>query len=191
MGLAYYRLAQAEFDEVLPLIRAHEAEILGPRARGYWFDYPDSFNYEGVQNVASQLDQHGRDHAVEALELSELEAHALSLLEVELPRDGLPFPPSLFLASLPPEGVVQHLKLARKTLGADAERASGRFAVNVRDPRMLGYLNKQLKFMQQGLPKVWKFFERAAADQHAVLVVDLRARDVFIPEAIELEGIYG
>jgi hypothetical protein len=192
MGLAYYRLDTAPFQSLLPLIRQHEADMLGPRARGYWFDQPDEYDYAGVRAVAAELDQAGRAAATEALILPEVEAHALGLLEITLPSDGAPLAPALFLCSQAAEGVQLHLKAARKALGADAERAARHFAVNVRDPRLLGYLNKQMRHLREGLPRVWQFYERAAAAQEAVLVVDLRARDVFTPDAVEREGaLYG
>jgi len=192
MGLAYYRLDTQTFEGLAPLIALHEADLLGPRARGYWFDLPEEYDYDGVRAIAAQLDQAGRAAAAETLILSEVQAHALSLLEVNLPNDGAPFPPPLFLCSQAPEGVQLHLRAARKALGADAERAARHFAVNVRDPRFLGYLNKQLRHLREALPLVWRFYERAARAGEAVLVVDLRARDLFVPEAVEREGLlYG
>lgn len=191
MGLAYYRITEQTFNEVLPLIRAHEADLLGPRARGYWFDQPDNYPYETVRAIATELDRAGQT-AAECLILPEVEAHALSLLEIALPNDGAPFPPALFLCSQAPEGVRRHLQAARRALGSDAERAGRHFAANVRDPRFLGYLNKQLHHLRKALPRVWRFYERAAEANAAVLVVDLRARDLFEPDAVEREAmLYG
>ncbi len=192
MGLAYYRLNPQTFESLAPLIALHEADLLSPRARGYWFDLPEEYDYDGARAVASQLDQAGRAAAAETLILSEVQAHALSLLEVNLPSDGAPFPSPLFLCSQAPEGVQLHLSAARKVFGADPERAARHFAVSVRDPRFLGYLNKQLRHLREALPLVWRFYERAAQAGAAVLVVDLRARDLFVPDAVEREGaLYG
>ncbi|MCS6871264.1 MAG: hypothetical protein RML95_10820 [Anaerolineae bacterium] len=192
MGLAYYRIDGQTFSELVPLIKAHESDMLGPRARGYWFDLPERYDYATVRATAAELDRAGRAAAAESLVLPEVQAHALGLLEITLPGDDVPFPPPLFLCSQAPEGVQLHLKAARRALGADAERAVRHFATNVRDPRLLGYLNKQLRHLREALPRVWHFYERAAEANAAVLVVDLRARDVFEPEAIEREAmLYG
>ncbi|PJF34651.1 MAG: hypothetical protein CUN49_14585 [Candidatus Thermofonsia Clade 1 bacterium] len=189
MGLTYYRLDAQTFERLKPLIVQHEADILGPRARGYWIDQPEHYDYTAVRAVATQLDRAGHAAAAEALTLPEVEAQALSLLEIGLPNDGAPFPPTLFLCSQAPEGVRLHLKVARKVLGADAERAARHFAVNTRDPRFLSYLNKQLRHLRDALPRVWHFYERAEQAGQAVLLVDLRARDLFEPDAVELAGL--
>lgn len=192
MGLAYYRIPAQTFNELLPLITAHEADLLSPRARGYWFDAPDNYDYATVRAIATELDRAGQAAALETLILPEVQAHALSLLEIALPNDGAPFPPPLFLCSQTPEGVQLHLKAARRALGSDAERAARHFATNVRDPRFLGYLNKQLRHLREALPRVWRFYERAAEAGNAILVVDLRARDLFEPDAVEREAMpYG
>lgn len=192
MGLAYYRITDQKFNELLPLIAAHEADLLSPRARGYWFDTPENYDYAAVRAIAAELDRAGQAAAAESLILPEVQAHALSLLEITLPNDRSPFPPPLFLCSQPPAGVQMHLRAARKALGADAERAARHFATNVRDPRFLGYLNKQLRHLREALPRVWHFYERAAEANAAILVVDWRARDLFEPEAVEREALlYG
>lgn len=190
MGIAYFRLPTQALTPLWPLIRAHEAEPVGPRARGYWFDYPDDYDYDSVRETAQTLYEAGRAAALESLELSENEAHSLSLLEVEMPRDGQPFPPALFTSSAGPESALTHVRLARKVLGPDAERAGGRFATNVRDRRMLGYLNKQLRHFRATLPRLWRLYERAAETETGILVVDLRARDLFIPDPIESMEAY-
>jgi len=188
MGLAYYRLGPTVLDRAQTLIEAHEADILGPRARGFWFDYPEEYDYQSAQQIAQKLDEIGKREATERLEISEVQAHALSQLEIDFPRDEQPFPPSLFLCSASAENVRVHLKVARRALGLSAERLGGRFGANVRDPRLRGYMDKLLRNLQIVVPTVWNFFDRAVADNQAVLVVDLRARDVFIPDAAELIG---
>jgi hypothetical protein len=57
------------------------------------------------------------------------------------------------------------------------------------DPRFTDYLDKQLRHLREALPLVWRFHERAAEAGDAVLVIDLRARDLEIPEQFELAGI--
>jgi hypothetical protein len=86
VGLAYFSGVNI-LESLHPLIVVHEAELVGPRARGYWFDRPDEYDYIGVQNTARDLDEAGQANAIERLELSEVEAHSLSLLDIELPRD--------------------------------------------------------------------------------------------------------
>lgn len=189
MGVAYYRVQPDVLESVQLLVRQHEAEPVGPRARGYWFDYPDTFDFDGVRAVALQLDKIGKANALETLELSEVQAHSLSMLEIEVPSDGGDFAPSLFLTSLPPDGVRAYLKIVRKFLGSDPARAASRFATNVRDPRLMGYMRKQVRVLRETLPLVWGFHERAAEANHAVLVIDLRARDLFVPDEVELSGL--
>jgi len=71
MGIAYFRLPTQALTPLWPLIRAHEAEPVGPRARGYWFDYPDDYDYDSVRETAQTLYEAGRAAAWESLELSE------------------------------------------------------------------------------------------------------------------------
>lgn len=187
MGLEYYRIAPDELNVLLPLIMQHEFELVGPRSRGYWFDRPDDYDYAGVQAVAQQLHDAGEAHGFERLELSENEAHSLSLLEMELPGDGLEFAPALFMTSVPPEKIKQHLKIARRKLGPTPDIAISRIGTGEKgDPRFAGYLQKQVRHLHDALPKVWAFYEAAAAANQAVLAIDLRARDLEIPEAFEL-----
>lgn len=190
MGLAYYRVTSNVLEDLRPLIAAHEAELVGPRARGYWFDRPDDYDYEGVRSTAQQLDKAGRRHAVERLELSEVQAHSLALLDIELPRDESELPPALFMTSVDPDTLQRHLKIARRRLGDDAEKAASRFVQRERDPRFAGYLEKQVRHLREALPSVWRFHEEAAEAGDAILVVDLRARDLEIPEEVELLGMY-
>src|SRR5258708_3158653 len=68
VGLAYYQLPSDKLEELLPLIIEHEAEPVGPRARGYWFDRPEEYDYEGVRATAQLLDEEGRANAIESLE---------------------------------------------------------------------------------------------------------------------------
>lgn len=185
MGLAYFRLPAATLEALRPLIEAHEAEIVGPRARGYWFDYPDEYDYEGIRSIARQLDEAGSRAAVERLEISEVQAHALAILEIEMAPDDRPFPPALFLCSAGPSGVRAHLDAARAALGADPARAAARVGVQGSDKRVAGYLKKQVRHLREALPLVWSFYERAAAADEGVLVIDLRARDLFEPDPAE------
>jgi hypothetical protein len=185
VGLAYYQVPSALLESLEPLIEAHEAEIVGPRSRGYWFDYPDEYDYEGVRAVARQLDQAGQQNAVERLEIGEVQAQSLALLEVEIPRDGKVFPPALFMTSATPGMLRAHLKVARKRLGSDPESAARRFAVGSADRRVADYLEKQVRHLRETLPVVWHLHERAAEAAQAILVVDLRARDLDIPDAAE------
>jgi hypothetical protein len=186
VGLAYYRVQPAVLESLRPLIDAHEAEIVGPRARGYWFDYPDEYDYKGVRAIARQLDQAGQRNATERLEISEVQAQSLALLEAEVPPDGKVFPPALFMTSAAPGVLRAHLKLARKLLGSDPESAARRFAIGSADRRVVDYLKKQVRHLRETLPVVWHFHERAAEVEQAILVVDLRARDLDIPDAAEL-----
>jgi hypothetical protein len=190
VGLAYYRVASNILESLRPLIIVHEAELVGPRARGYWFDRPDDYDYAGVRATAQQLDSAGARHAVERLELSEVQAHSLSLLDIELPRDEGELPPALFMTSVDSNMLQRHLKAARRRLGEDPDKAANRFVQRERDPRFAGYLEKQVRHLREALPLVWRFHERAAEAGDAVLVVDLRARDLEIPEEIELLGMY-
>ena len=186
VGLAYYRVAPDVLDDLRPLIAAHEAELVGPRARGYWFERPDDYDYQGVRDMARQLDAAGQKRATERLELSEVQAHSLSLLNVELPGDGLVFPPSLFMASADPAALRRYLRVARRRLGADPEIAASRLVQNERDPRIAAFLDRQLRHLREALPLVWHFHERAVQAGDAILVVDLRARDLEIPDAVEV-----
>ncbi|HLY26789.1 MAG TPA: hypothetical protein VKQ72_10650 [Aggregatilineales bacterium] len=188
MGLAYYRVEPALLEKLQPMIEAHESDMLGPRARGYWFERPDVYDYSGVQATARQLDLAGRANAVESLELSEVQAHSLSFLDVELPSDGHEFHPALFVSSAIPAAVRLHLKAARR-LGENPEQAVRQFSAGERDPRFADYVNKQLRHLRDALPLVWNFYERAASARASVLVVDLRARDLEIPEEIELMSV--
>ncbi len=159
---------------------------MGPRARGYWFDRPDKYDYAGVQAVAQRLHDAGETHGTARLELSENEAHSLSMLELELPGDDLELAPALFMTSAAPDTIRRYLKIARRKLGTTPEAAASRISAPGRDPRFAGYLQKQIRHLRDALPKVWDFYESAAAADQAVLVIDLRARDIEIPEEVEL-----
>jgi hypothetical protein len=186
MGLAYYRLDIQAMTTLLPLIADHENDLLGPRARGYWIDQPDDYDYEGVQQIARQLDKAGKRCAHESLELSEVQAHGLSMLEIELEADDNAFAPTLFSTSVMPDVLHERLQFARRQLGTNPERVAAEIRSNERDKRFSGYISKQLRHLREALPLVWRFYERAEAAGEAVLVVDLRARDVEIPDAVEL-----
>ncbi len=190
MGLAYYRVVPDVLEELRPLIAAHEAELVGPRARGYWTERPDVYDYQGVQSTARQLDQGGKAKAIEQLELSEVQAHSLSQLNIELPNDGNEFPPALFLASGGPEGLRRQLRVARRRLGSDPDLVARRLVQEETDPRFAAYLDKQIRLLREALPLVWHFYERAANAENGILVVDLRARDLEIPDEVELISAY-
>jgi len=190
VGLNYYRIQPEQLENLRSLVEAHESELVGPRARGYWFDRPDEYEYAAVRATARQLDEAGRANAIEHLELSEVQAHGLSLLDVELPSDGLEFPPALFMSSVTPAQLRRYLKLANRHLGTDPDAAARRFVQTEHDPRFSDYLNKQVRHLREALPLVWRFHERAAQAGDAILVVDLRARDLEIPEEIELLSVY-
>src|SRR5215813_13964918 len=117
-----------------PLIVAHEAEVVGPRARGYWVDRPDDYDYAGVQQTAKQLDEAGKASQKESLELSEVQAHSLSLLDITLPHDGNEFPPALFMTSADPDMIRLHLKMARRKLGTSPEKVVGLMTRSEYDP---------------------------------------------------------
>ncbi len=172
------------------MITAHEAEPVGPRARGYWFDRPDEYDYQGVRATARQLDAVGQENAIVRLELSEVQAHSLSMLDIDLPSDDNELPPALFMTSLDPDTLRRHLRIARRRLGEDPDKAANRFVQRERDPRFSDYLEKQLRHLREALPLVWHFHEQAAEAGDAILVVDLRARDLEIPEEVELLGLY-
>jgi len=190
VGLKYYRVSTDVLEALQPLITAHESELVGPRARGYWFDRPDEYDYEGVRSVAQELDEAGRDKAIEQLVLSEGQAHGLSLLDVDLPSDGNELSPALFMTSANPTTLRKHLRIAKKQLDDTPEEAIKRFVQHELDPRFSAYLDKQIRHLREALPLVWHFHERAAEAGDAVLVVDLRARDLEIPEEIELVSEY-
>ncbi len=186
MGLAYFRIPIETLDTLSDLIAQHEADLTGPRSRGYWFEQPDSYDYEGARSVARSLYAAGETYGLERLELSENEAHSLSLLELELPADGQPLPPSLFLISADPDTIKRQLKFARRKLGPTPDIALTRIDAPDRDPRFAGYLRKQVRHLHDALPKVWQFYARAAEAGQAIVVIDLRARDLEILEPVEL-----
>ncbi len=186
MGLAYYRVAPDVLDKLRPLIMAHESELVGPRARGFWTERPASYDYEGVQATAQELDRVGKAKAVEQLELSEVQAHSLSQLNIELPNDGGEFPPALFLSSVSPDGLRRQLRIARRRLGDDPDSVAERLVQRENDPRFAAYLDKQVTLLREALPLVWHFYQRAADAGNGILVVDLRARDLDIPDEVEL-----
>jgi hypothetical protein len=191
MGLAYFHLPNDTFQTLATLIAQHEADAVGPRARGYWFDQSEAYDYESGQSVARLLFAAGEQtssNLTDWLELSENEAHSLSMLELEMPADDQPISPSLFLHSADPIRVRQQLKIARRKLGSTPEVALRRIGAPQRDPRFAGYMQKQVRHLKEALPKVWHFYEAAAEADQAVLVVDLRARDLEIPEAFELSA---
>ena len=46
-----------------------------------------------------------------------------------------------------------------------------------------------LRHLREALPKVWNFYDKAVEEGNAVLVIDLRARDLEIPDAVELAAL--
>lgn len=190
MGLAYCRITADVFDNFRELVAAHEADPLGPRARGYWMDEVDDYDHAHARGVATALDRTGHEHALEYLELSEVQAHALAMLEFELPADDSPFAPTLFSTSASPAQVRLRLELARRRLGKTPERVAAQFVTDERDQRFAGYMKKQMRHLREALPMVWRFYERAAEAGHAVLVIDLRARDLELPDEVESAHTY-
>ncbi|HRE47115.1 MAG TPA: hypothetical protein PLD47_05270 [Aggregatilineales bacterium] len=188
MGILYYAVVPEVLQEHHTLITAHEGEVVGPRARGYWSDYPEAFDYEAVQAVAQGLAEIGAKYGTDRLELSEVAAHSLSLLEITVPADDQPFPPQLFLTSLPPAAVRLHLTFLAAALGDDPDAAVRHIRASSRDPRYAAFLRKQVRRLRETLPTVWRFHERACAAGQGVLVIDLRARDLVIPDALERLG---
>src|SRR5215470_4856753 len=150
----YYRVSPAVLENLQPLITAHENELVGPRSRGYWFDRPDEYDYEGVRSVALELDEAGRANAVEQLELSEVQAHGLALLDIELPGDGGEFLPALFMTSANQSVVQRYLRVARRQLGDTPEEAAQQFVQREQDPRFSAYLDKQIRHLREALPLV-------------------------------------
>jgi hypothetical protein len=51
-------------------------------------------------------------------------------------------------------------------------------------------VTRKLRHLREALPLVWRFHERAVQAGDAILVVDLRARDLEIPDEVELIGAY-
>jgi hypothetical protein len=186
MGIAYFRVEPEHYTALEPLITAHEADMLGPRARGYWTERPDHYDYAGVQAAARALYDKASLVAQGRLELSENEAHSLSLLDLELPGDGLEFPPALFMSSASSDSVQKLLKRAIRSFGPTPAIAIQNIEVQSSDPRYRGYLEKQVRHLRIALPKVWAFFAEAGTYHQAVISVDLRARDVEIPESVEM-----
>lgn len=187
MGLAFFRVTPDDLKTLQPLIAKHESELVGPRARGFWFDRPDDYDYASVQADARALYHEGEVHQqATPLELSENEAHSLSLLELELPSDGSEYPPALFGCSASPEQIKRFLKIAHRKFGPTPEIAASRIEAESNDPRYTAYLQKQVNHLRAALPKVWHFYEDAESFGQAVLVIDLRARDLEIPDAVEL-----
>jgi hypothetical protein len=80
------------------------------------------------------------------------------------------------MTSVDPNTLQRHLKVARRRLGEDPDKAANRFVQRERDPRFAGYLEKQVRHLREALPLVWRFHERAAEAGDAVLVVDPRHR---------------
>jgi len=193
MGLAYYRVDRQTYEAARDQIAVHEADILGPRARGYWFDTPEDYPYQEVQNATRQLDALMHNAASEALELSENEASGLSLLSIQLPDtedSANEFSRSLFLASVDADSVQSYMLIMKEQLGDDPDQVARKMRPERTDARTRAYYQAQIVHLRSALPKVWRFHERAAAAGEAVIVVDLRARDVFIPDTLELQALF-
>lgn len=193
MGLAYYRVDRRTYADLQTLIAAHEADMLGPRARGYWFETPSDYPYQDVQNTARTLDSTARSVASEALELSENEAAGLSLMGIALPdseQGDSEFNPSLFFTSLDPDAVQTYMQIVAEQLGTNPDKIARNVRPERSDSRSRAYYQAQIAHLRSALPKVWRFHERASSASEAVVVVDLRARDVFIPDAVELDALY-
>jgi hypothetical protein len=78
------------------------------------------------------------------------------------------------------------LRIARRKLGSTPDIALTRIEAPDHDPRFAGYLRKQVRHLRDALPKVWDFYSHAAEADQAVLVIDLRARDLDSLEPVEL-----
>jgi hypothetical protein len=107
-------------------------------------------------------------------------------LDVALPADQLEFPPALFLSSADAAQLNRYFKIVSRKLGTDPEQIAIETDQGSTDPRFSGYLEKQVRHLKAVLPTVWRFHKQAAEAGDAVLVIDLRARDIEIPEEIEL-----
>jgi hypothetical protein len=186
MGIIYHQIPLPKLHLLRTLIKNHEANLLGPRARGYWIDYPDMFDYEQTQEVAQTLDQTARESSTTQLELSELQAHALTLLELEMPHDGAELPPQLFLVSGGKEIITGHLEIVRGLFAGNPANVAKMLRATTRDRRFQAYFDKMMNLLRETLPQVWQFWESAEKAGMAIVVIDLRARDVFIPSPEEL-----
>lgn len=189
MGLLYFRVTAEVFEQSAALIDQHEAEPVGPRARGYWTAYPTDYDYAAVKATATTLAAIGAPVAHETLLLTENQANALPLLELDLPDDDKVYAASLFTTSLSPARVVKFMQKAKRRLGTDPDQVAGLLVGEAMDERFSLYFDKQLRHLREALPLVWRFYERAIAAGDAILVVDLRARDLDIPEAVELDAV--
>ena len=189
MGLLYFRVTAEVVEQNAALIELHEAEPVGPRARGYWTSYPTDYDYVAVKATATALAAIGTQAAHETLVLTENQANALPLLELDLPDDHKAYAASLFTTSLSPERVVKFMQKAKRRLGADPDRVAAMLVSEESDARFSLYVDKQMRHLREALPLVWHFYERAIAAKDAILVVDLRARDLDIPEAVELDAV--
>jgi hypothetical protein len=94
------------------------------------------------------------------------------------------------MSSASAETLRRWFKIATRKLGASPETVGQQFKQGENDPRFSPYLEKQLRHLREALPLVWHFHERAIEVGDSVLVVDLRARDLEIPEEVELIGAY-
>jgi hypothetical protein len=197
MGLLYYQVDADKLTALVPLIRRHEAEIVGPRARGggMWFDRPEDFDYDGVRATAQELAAAARDGAHGQLELSEVAAHSLAFLDqldISVPSDRRPLPPAPFLCSVGPRTAAAHMQAVRQRLGAEPVEALRGLLLDVQDRRVAGYFQKQLRTLQRNFGDIWQFYGQAVEAGHGVVVVDLRARDLWTPDPVELaEPMYG
>jgi hypothetical protein len=81
------------------------------------------------------------------------------------------------------------MQKAKRRLGADPDRVAAMLVSEESDARFSLYVDKQMRHLREALPLVWHFYERAIAAKDAILVVDLRARDLDIPEAVELDAV--
>jgi hypothetical protein len=187
MSLVYYRIPNEVLLKNRRLAAAHEADPLGPRARHYYSEGEADYDYEGAQRTAQQLDAQGLANQTARLELIEPESQAMALLDIEIAQERRSvYQPAMFLCSADSAQVRLHVAAARKRLSPDIDAAVEAIALEEGDHRTSGYLAKQLRHLRTALGKVWRFYEAAESAGEAVLLVDLRARDVFIPDLVEL-----
>jgi hypothetical protein len=94
------------------------------------------------------------------------------------------------MSSADPGALRRHLRMARRRLGANPETAASRLVQTERDPRIAAFLDRQMRHLGEALPLVWHFHERAVQAGETILVVDLRARDLEIPDEVEVMDAY-
>lgn len=182
MGVELYHIPVESYRALRPTVRKHDNEIVGPRSRGYWFERPNHYDYAGVQVVAQRLHDAGEAYGLKRLEITEPEAQGLALLEIEFADDGASFPPALLLTSGEPAALTKHLDIMREEIGSTPAEWHAHLVVADSDPRFIGYFKKHLNHIRDVLPRLWAFYQEAITEGHAIVVIDLRALKIEIPE---------